>query len=165
MDKKKLNHVKNSCVGIGLVARDDIHILGILGSGFLINSQAYAMTANHVVSSCELNIQTYKERKIDAEIAVFLITQQGNYLRFNVLHYSTHWIVGIFPTKGYPGPQSSDIAIIIPKESAVNLPTVEIKTKRKCANCRRLMISVCVVILVETNRWILPKSMVYDLRH
>ena len=75
----KFNLLRNAVVAIGLADRDDLSPLMyngktmIEGTGFLVSSNGYVMTASHVLDSCLHNNQygvTYSFKATDASGAV-----------------------------------------------------------------------------------------------
>ena len=128
-DKGVINKVKACTVAIGLVEKDGHMPVEIVGTGFLVNSKGYAMTAAHVSERCLDLIEAGRARKMSLERAVFFTKRDSA----GKLHFYAARIADrvfrsdmVIKPKGYAMPDSIDVAVFN-IGAKIPLPYLEIK--------------------------------------
>ena len=116
MDWNKFTLLRNAVVAIGLADRDDLSPLiyngktMIEGTGFLVGSNGYLMTAPHVLDSCMHNKQRISG---DPKIGFFQVTvNEGLEVSFKFCEITKALEIGSDINNAlYPGPRQLDLVI------------------------------------------------------
>lgn len=68
-----LKNVKAATVALGLVKKGSVEPFVICGSGFLVDTKGYVMTAGHVSGKIKELIGICKAKKVEVERAIFMV--------------------------------------------------------------------------------------------
>jgi len=129
LDNAEIAKIKMATVAIGLLVGDKP--VAILGSGFLVDPRGYVMSAYHVKEACSKLRESYKQKGIQAKIAIFREVNSGNSgftLKFTIMKDWAH--IRIPVSQQFPVPDI-DITVGRPLEQATDFPYLEIKEPRK----------------------------------
>ncbi|MFL6492681.1 MAG: hypothetical protein ACJ70O_06255 [Nitrososphaera sp.] len=82
VDPRVLNNVKAATVALGLVKKGSSAPFAVYGSGFLVDSGNYVMTAGHVSGTILDMMNFHKKNKLEVDRAIFMLRLRGD--RFDV---------------------------------------------------------------------------------
>lgn len=111
--KEKILHLKSCCFGLGLAKPDEIEPYAICGTGFLIDSEGYFLSADHVVDAMESILKMEKKNGLELEYRGFLFEniddEHGNLQPYKIEHGRT--IIIEIPELGENIPLEHDLMI------------------------------------------------------
>jgi hypothetical protein len=133
-----LSNVKNATVAVGLTKLGNPFPFIISGSGFILSSKRYAVTALHVVQNCWRMYNLYQQKGVRVEPSIFHvdITNESRVALDTIpfaLPYQKNVIdVRVIETDGtFPGSLDLDVCIIRLVENDLKLPYLEFRKSEK----------------------------------
>ena len=130
LDNNGITKIKMATVAIGLLVEDKP--VAIFGTGFLVDPRGYVVSAYHVKESCSKLRESYKQKGINAKIAIFREINSGDSnltLKFTIMK---DWGRLRMPVPHqYTIMPDIDITIGRPLEQANDFPYLEIKEPHK----------------------------------
>jgi S1-C subfamily serine protease len=135
-DTVTLASLKSATVGIGVMIKKEPRFpeVDVHGTGFIVNSTGYVMTANHVVDDCLKVVQIYMSKKIEVGlVAIKLKSLPNTGFKLSMIPMQSPYVVHLgmaddSQPSGVSHVDNLDIAVLRPKERNVqNTPFLKIK--------------------------------------
>lgn len=131
VDPRVLNNVKAGTVAFGLVKKGSSEPFAIYGSGFLVDSGGYVMTAGHVSGTIKDMMNFHKEKKLEVERAIFMLRPRSDRVDFDTAILEEKEVARFRHSQKLAGfTMSDDIDIAVWKipEKVDDLPYLQVRT-------------------------------------
>jgi hypothetical protein len=83
VDQRVLNNVKAATVALGLVKKGSSDLFAVYGSGFLVDSGNYVMTAGHVSGAIQDMMNFHKKNNLEVDRAIFMLHMRSDRFDFD----------------------------------------------------------------------------------
>ena len=131
VDPRVLNNVKAATVAFGLVKKGSSEPFAIYGSGFLVDSGGYVMTAGHVSGTIQDMMNFHKENKLEVERAIFMLRPRSDRVDFDTAILEEKEVARFRHSQkpaGFTMSDDIDIAVWKIPEKVDDLPYLQVRT-------------------------------------
>lgn len=109
--KELVRNVKSACVAIGISKEKEIFPLEIHGSGFIVDSEGYVLTAAHVIDGLKKRKSELKSRNISSDICAYKIDIQDNHPVIKTRGLIERRRIDIRPSQKHHLPTNYDVVV------------------------------------------------------
>ena len=133
MNSESISNIKQACVGIGIVKQvpeKELEIIGVGGTGFIVDTEGFVVTANHVIKGLKQNITELKKVAKEGEkfgIAGIAVQPDDGKVILFPRWMKERVVIKLQPGSQYTGGEDVDIAIGRMIGKIDGLKTIEIK--------------------------------------
>ena len=133
VNPESVSNIKQACVGIGIIKQipeKQIQILGIGGSGFIVDKEGFVITANHVIQGLKAEITKLEKNAKEGEkfgIAGIAVQPKDGKVSIFPRWMKERVAITLLPGSNYAGGENFDVAIGRMVGKIENLKTLEIQ--------------------------------------
>ena len=111
MDKNIIRKTKSACVGIGILQKGNPLPLVISGSGFLIDSEGYVLTATHVIDQLVIKKNELRKQGLDVGIVASKVGVHNGHPEIKSRGLIERRRIIIKPSEKFPAPANFDVVL------------------------------------------------------
>ncbi len=112
MDKNIIRKTKSACVGIGILQKGNPLPLVISGSGFLIDSEGYVLTATHVIDQLVIKKNELRKQGLDVGIVASKVGVHNGHPEIKSRGLIERRRIIIKPSEKFPAPANFDVVFV-----------------------------------------------------
>lgn len=133
MNPELISNIKQACVGIGILkqaSEKELEILGVGGTGFIVDNEGFVVTANHVIQGLNEKITELKKDAKEGEkfgIAGIAVQPEDGKVKLFPRWMKERVVIDLQPGSQYTGDEDFDVAIGRMIGKIDDLKTIEIK--------------------------------------
>jgi S1-C subfamily serine protease len=131
VDQQVLNNVKATTVALGLVKKGSSEPFAVYGSGFLVDSGNYVMTAGHVSGTIQDMMNFYNKDKREVDRAIFMLHLHSDRFDFDTAILEAKDVARFRHSQkpvGFTMSDDIDIAVWRIPEKIDDLPYLQVRT-------------------------------------